>query len=293
MTAFEVRGPDRVDDLVALVRSVDGLGDVSADELLLSCHERGGTVMAADGVGAVAVALGRSDSGELLASVRVLVVDPIVARDTERDARDALLVAAEEWAIERSASRLVLGGGLPFALVPGALHGSVDVDAAVARGFEVDDGWWSYLVPVTHRADPPAGVVVRRAVRDEDVASVLLVASARWPRRSDEIARALDHGTCHVAVEERDGADEVVGIATHSIARAGWTGPVVVVDDARRRGIGRALFGQVCRDLMIAEFPHVVVGDATTPAARAFLESLGAEPDRRWVTCGRGLDQRA
>lgn len=299
MTTFEARGADRVEELVVLARRDEAFADLSADELLLACHERGGVVLAADGVGAVAVALGRGIDGGLVASVRLLVIDGIGGGGDEAaeqlHARRRLLEAAEQWAIERSADRLVLGGGLPFALVPGVVEGSAEHAAALAGGFrdDVAGRWASYLVPTSHRSQPPAGVEIRRAVRDDDVALVLLAASARWPRRSDEIARALDHGTCHVAVEERGGVVEVVGIATHSIARAGWTGPLVVVDEARRRGIGRALLGQICRDLMIAEFPHLVVGDASTPAAAAFLESVGGVVDRRWVTIDKRLDRSA
>mgnify|MGYP000312182257 CR=1 FL=1 len=55
----------------------------------------------------------------------------------------------------------------------------------------------------------------------------------------------------------------VVGIGCHSITRAGWTGPLVVDEAYRRRGIGQALLGEICRDLMIAEFDNVV-GAAVT-----------------------------
>lgn len=290
MSRLEVRGPDRVDELLELVRSGDGLHDLTADELLLSCHERGGTVLAAPGVGAVAVAMGRGVDGELLASVRLVVVEPELVGDASHDARLRLLRAAEDWAVERSASRIVLGGGLPFSLWPGSAPDDPLVPIALGLGYRSGPPWSSYRVPVSFRADPPAGVVVRRAVHDVDVALVSVAASSLWPRRSDEIARALDHGTCHVAIATRSDGDDVIGLATHSIARAGWTGPLVVVEAWRRRGVGRALLGQVCRDLMIAEFEHAIVGDAMDAPAQEFLASVGAVADVSFSLVERALD---
>lgn len=285
MTDFEAWGADRVDDLLGLVRATPGADDLTVDELLLSCHERGGAVLAASGIGAVAVAVGRADDGALLASVRLAVTD-----GPESAGRlDALLVAAEEWARARSAARIVIGGGLPFSLWPGAVAESPLADAALSRGFALRRSWTAWHVPASFRADPPSGVEVRRAVRDDDVALVLVESAARWPRRSDEIALALDHGTCHVAIDASGDVDVLLGVATHSIARAGWTGPVGVVDVHRRRGIGRALLGQVCRDLMIAEFDGVVVADVPDDATRAFLSSVGATPTMSLVTLERDL----
>lgn len=292
MTDVEVRGPDRVDELLALARAAVDLGDITTDELLLSCHERGGTVLAAPGRGAVAIAIGRGLDGDLVASVRLLVVDPSLDRAGAGAARLVLLTAAEEWAAVRSANRLVLGGGLPFSLRPGSRRDDPLLAVAIDRGYVVVREWPSYRVPTAHRSEPPAGVVVRRAVHDADVALVMVEAASRWPRRSDEIARSLDHGTCHVAIHTSDDGDVVVGLATHSIARAGWTGPIVVVDDWRRRGVGRALFAQVCRDLMVAEFPDVVVGDAVDLPAQEFLRSLGATADVTFVQAELALTGR-
>lgn len=286
MNAPEVWGPDRVDELLEAYRKSGGDDDLTIDELLTACHERGGTVLAVEGAGVVALAVGRGASGGLVASVRLLIpadesVEPIAE----------LLSVAEDWSATRSVDRIVLHGELPFALWPGVPEQSPLAATALRRGWESSSSWSSFRVPVAFRADPPASVVVRRAVRDEDVALVLVAASARWPRRSDEIARALEHGTCHVAIEERDDEAVVVGLGTHSIARAGWSGPLVVIEEARRRGIGRALLGQICRDLMIAEFPHLIVGDATEPMAQSFLESIGAEPEVSWVGVERRFDR--
>ena len=46
----------------------------------------------------------------------------------------------------------------------------------------------------------------------------------------------------------------------------------------QRRGVGHALLGQVCRDLMIAEFPAAEVHGVDDPAAEAFLVAAGAQP---------------
>ena len=284
MTDLVVWGPERVGDLLSLVQRHEGADDLTVDELLLSCHERGGVVLGHESVGAVAVALGRSADGDLVASVRLLApVEPTPAGLLP------LLEVAERWAAERSAPRLVLGGGLPFALWPGVQAGSTVELVAVERGYRRGRTWNAWRVPATFRADPPPGVVVRRAVRDDDVTLVMVEAAARWPRRSDEIARALEHGTCHVAMASTESGETVVGIATHSIARAGWTGPLVVVAGERRRGVGRSLLGQVCRDLMIAEFTDVVVGEVPDDVALAFLSSAGATPDASFVTVERRL----
>ena len=290
MTTFEVRGPERVEDLLALVRSDDAAADLSTDELLLACHERGGVVMVADGVGAVAVAIGRGIDGVLLASVRLLIADPSLDVAAADVARGRLLDRAREWAVERSVTRIELGGGLPFSLWPGVAADDRLLAVAADRGYETGAGWTLHRVPVAFRSEPPAGVVIRRAVHDPDVALVEVEAAARWPRRSDEIARALDHGTCHIAVSAGDDGDELLGLATHSIARAGWSGPIVVIDAQRRRGIGRALVGQLCRDLMIAEFPHLVVPDAVDVDAQSFLASMGAMPAESYVAMRVAID---
>lgn len=284
MTDLVVWGPERVGELLALTESRLGADELSADELLLSCHERGGVVLGADGIGAVAIAVGRSDDGELVASVRLAVAHGPSPHDLL-----PLLEAAEAWAADRAVTRVLLGGGLPFSLWPGVPDGSMLEQAAVARGYEYGRRWDSWTVPSTFRAESPPGVTVRRAVRDDDVALVTVVAAANWPRRSDEIARALEHGTCHVALDISDGTDRVVGLGTHSIARAGWTGPLVVDVGRRRRGVGRALLGQICRDLMIAEFDRVIVGEVPDDGALAFMGAVGAEAGESFVALERRI----
>jgi len=95
------------------------------------------------------------------------------------------------------------------------------------------------------------------------------------------VARALDHGTCHVAVAGPEDVEEegtVLGIGCHSVTRAGWIGPLVVVPGARRRGVGAALLGQICRDLMIAELPVAHAPGVDDPGVEGFLEAAGGRP---------------
>lgn len=279
-------GADRVDDLVDLMLRVAAEEDLTPDELLTGCHERSGIVMASpDGESVVAVGVDRDIDGELVASIRLIAVGPSVQR-TGRGTD--LLQHAETWASERGARRIVVGGALPFSLWPGAPVESPIASLCAARGYETHEFWQSFEVATSFRAEPPEGIVIRRAVHDEDVTRVLLAATSGWPRSADEIARALEHGTCHVAL--RGQSDPVVvGIGCHSITRAGWTGPLIVDESARRRGIGQALLGQICRDLMIAEFDKVIVADLPDDAARSFIESSGAVATTRYQRMSKQL----
>lgn len=279
MIELEPWGADRVDDLVDLLLRAAADEDLTPDELLTACHERSGIVMATpDGEAVVAVGVDRDADGELLASVRLIAVGPKVQRN---GLGGALLAHAEQWATERNAKRIVVGGSVPFSLWPGVPVESPIALLCAAREYETHEFWQSYDVATSFRAEPPDGIVIRRAVHDEDVTRVLLAATSGWPRSADEIARALEHGTCHVAL--RGEADPVVvGIGSHSITRAGWTGPLIVDEAYRRRGIGHALLGQICRDLMIAEFDRVVVADLPDDEARSFIEATGAVASTRY-----------
>lgn len=283
MTGSEIWGHDRIDEFVAMVRGIDDFHDLSRDEVLSSCHDRGGTVLHVREAGAAAVVIGREGGGDLVASIRILVP---VATDSPEDLerRIALLRAVEEHVVGRGVARIVLGGGLPFALTPGVVDGSADMAAARACGYVVGRSWSSWTLPTTVRFDAPPGVAVRRAVHDDDVATALVAVASSWPRRSDEVARALDHGTCHVAFAD-DG--RVLGLVGHSIARAGWLGPLLVLPEDRRRGIGSALVGQVCRDLMIAEFHRLVVAEACDDGATSFVVALGGAEHCRFVEVER------
>ena len=283
---LEPWGADRVDDLVDLLLRAAADEDLTPDELLTACHERSGIVMATpDGESVIAVGVDRDVDGDLIASIRLIAVGPRVQR-TGRGAE--LLDHAEQWAAERGAQRIHVGGELSFSLWPGVPVESSIAALCAGRGYETHEFWQSYDVATSFRAEPPAGITIRRAVHDEDVTRVLLAATSGWPRSADEIARALEHGTCHVAL--RGDADPVVvGIGCHSITRAGWTGPLIVDESARRRGVGKALLGQICRDLMIAEFDRVIVADLPDEAARSFIESTGAVASTRYQRMSKRL----
>ena len=278
-------GADRVEQLAELVAAAAPGEDLSADELLTTCLERPGVVLAApDGSGAVAVGVGER-GGEVVAEVRLLVVHPA---DRGAGLGSSLLERAEAWAADRGATRIELGGALPLPLWPGVAPGSGVASLAAARGYERREVRQALVVGPSFRAAAPAGVEVRRAVSDIDVVAVTTVVRSRWPQWADEVARALEHGTCHVArvASGAQGADAVVGIGCHSVVRAGWVGPLVVVTTQRRRGTGHALLGQICRDLMIAELPAAYVPGVAEPGVAAFLEAAGAtvvERHERWV----------
>ena len=285
-------GAERIEELAALVTAAAPDEDLTADELLTACYDQPGVVLGpADGHHTAAVGVGRDADGTLVASLRLVVVRTD-RRGTGLGA--ALLGGAEAWAAERGAERIELGGLLPFPLWPGVEPDSALVHLAAARGYTDRGALRSFAVPSSFRAVPPDDVIVRRAVRDDDVTAVTLAVASAWPRLSDEVARALDHGTCHAAFiavpNDPDGEPtEVVGVGCHSVTRATWVGPLVVRADRRRSGIGHALLGQICRDLMIADFAVAEVPGITTEEAQAFLIAAGAIRRRDHRTLSKPL----
>ena len=281
-------GADRVDDIIDLMLRVAADEDLTPEEVHTACHERSGIVMATeDGESVIAVGIDRDDSGELIAAVRLIAV----GRDVQRTGRGQMLLAhAERWAAERGAREIFVGGALPFSLWPGTPVESAIAELCTSQGYVTHEFWESFSVATSYRSEVPDGIEIRRAIHDEDVTRVLLAATSGWPRSADEIARALEHGTCHVAL--RGDADPVVvGIGCHSITRAGWSGPLIVDESYRRRGIGKALIAQMCRDLMIAEFDQLVVADLPDDRARSFLRSTGAVASTRYQRMSKWLEE--
>jgi mycothiol synthase len=267
-------GADRVEELATLVASAAPQEDLTADELLTACFEQAGVVLASTaGDAAVAVGLGPASDDALVATVRLLVVDPGRRR---LGLGRGLLDAAELWARSNRADRLEIGGSAPFALWPGVEPRSGLARIAAHHGFEPGATVHSFALAVDFRSSPPADVVVRRAVLDDDVAAVVLHVAGTSPRQTDEVARALEHGTCHVACDAGE-AGQVVGFGCHSVTRAASVGPLVVRPDARRRGVGLALLGQICRDLMIAEFRAATIDRVIQDDVVAVLDAAGAQ----------------
>ena len=270
-------GPDRIDDILERLIAAMPDEDLTVDELLTACFDHPGVVVA-DDAGIVALGIGRGPESRLVASVRLLIADAGDAATTER-----LLGVAETWAAERGASQLELGGALPFPLWPGVEASSPLLLAAGSRGFVERHGFRSFGVPNAFRSAAPDGIDIRRARSDEELIAVTIAVAATWPHWSDEVARALEHGTCHVATRlDPLVGEQVVGIGCHSVTRATWVGPFAVHADHRRQGIGHALLGQICRDLMIAEFPLAEVPEVSDPVIEAFVLAAGATPVREY-----------
>jgi GNAT superfamily N-acetyltransferase len=276
--AMELWGPERADELSALVAAAAPRDVLSADELLACCwegHDLSAVLADPEGRGAVGVVARRFGDGDdsfVVAYVTVIAVHPEHRR---QGLGAALFAAAEEWAWAHHALELHLGGSAPFYLWPGVDLGATElVCLAESAGYEATGSELDMALPVTYRADPPAGVVTRRVIADADVAKLESFVQQHYPWWWDETARAVEHGCCHAAfgleADTDDGDDagtgtgvehgeRVVGFVCHSVNRAGMLGPMATDPGRQGGGIGNALVAQVCRDLMIAEFDEVAV----------------------------------
>jgi GNAT superfamily N-acetyltransferase len=298
-------GVDRAAELAALVDAALPGEELSEDELIACCWEdpaapeptgAGDAAGAGRGTGAgsgeAGVVLGLADGSGAVAAVwrppgpgvarpgayvKVLAVHP----DARRSGRGhTLLAAAESWAWDHGAAELRLAGSPPFYLWPG-----VDATALAARCLAESRGYVevgsgvNLRLPVAFRAPTPAGVALRRVVDDDD-------AAAEWLA---ELRRGIEHGCClgafvtgHDQPEPSPGS--AVGFACHSVSRAGWLGPMGTDARWRGAGVGRALLGAVCRDLMVAEFTAVEVCWA---GPLRFYAGAGAAVGRSFVQLRR------
>jgi GNAT superfamily N-acetyltransferase len=272
--------PDRAPDLTELVALALPHEDLTHDELLMVCWDdpgpdrppgEAGVVLGTprsvgshdtargEPEGAVVVlvrAWGTPPDQVKIGFVKLIAVHPAARR---RGLGHALLAAAEQWAWAQGAIELQLSGSAPFYLWPGVDATNTDMLAlAEARGYQSTGSDVNMALPTTFRADPPEGVVVRRVITDDDVACVRTLVEAHWPEWWAETERAIESGCCHAAFVESE-PSRAIGFCCHSVNRAGWLGPMGTDPERRTGGVGSALVGQVCRDLMIAEFEHTEI----------------------------------
>lgn len=243
-------GRSQVDDLFRLVdRALPG-ERFTVDELVASCFDDPGAVLwFPDGSGAVSVVT-RSLGDTATGWVRLVAVAP----DARRAGRGrALMAAAEDWAFARGANEVQLGGSAPFYLWPGVPGDAVEMLClAEAARYESVGSELNMSIRTTFRGSVPDGVELRRVVDDADVAVVDAFTDAHWPWWVPELRRGVEQGGCHAAFDKDDRA--VLGFACHSVNRAGWVGPMGTDPTSRGRGVGHALLGSVCVDLMTANF---------------------------------------
>lgn len=272
---------DRSVELTALVDAALPAEGITDDELLACCWDDPGVVLAtSEGDGAVAAVV-RAWGDHRVGFVRLLVVHP-GARRSGRGG--SLLSAAESWLFDQGVAEVQWGASAPFYLWPG-----VDVAATAAMclaesaGYRVDGAELNMSCPTTFRAKPPVGVDVRRALDDDDAGSMVHLADAEWPHWLPELERGIEQGGAFGAFRD-DG--KAVGFACHSVNRAGWVGPMATDPDACHQGIGGALLGALCQDLMIAGRPDAEIawvgpvgfyartaGAATSRVFRRFVRS--------------------
>jgi GNAT superfamily N-acetyltransferase len=109
-------------------------------------------------------------------------------------------------------------------------------------------------------------------------------AARHWPHWEPELRRGAQQGGCLVAWNDDDAP---VGFACHSVNRAGWFGPTGTDPAWQRRGIGSALLGAACEDLMSAG--HVSAEIAWIGPLAFYARTAGAKVSRVFQTATRRL----
>jgi GNAT superfamily N-acetyltransferase len=241
-------------------------------------------VGAPDGAGAAVGVVHDVGGGRRVGFVQLVAVRPAARR---QGLGRELAEAVASWAVdEHGASAVAVGGAAPFYVWPG-----VDVQATAAlclfealgfrpRGAEVNMGY-----PTTHRAAVPDGVVLRRALEEDDVAAGLAFVERHWPNWVAEARRAIEHGSCHLAFAAAAEGESVVGFGCHSVNRLGWLGPMGTDPDRRHGGTGNALLGAIATDLMAAGLSTVEV--AWVGPVGFYANAAGASVSRTFRTLSR------
>ena len=275
---MEQWGSGRADDLARLVADAMPAEGLTADELLACCWEDPGIVVAApEGDGAVAAVV-RGSTGW----IKLLAVRPGARR---RGLGRALLTAAEEWATGEGAGAMRWGDCAPFYLWPGIdVRASAALCLAEVAGYEHEGANLNLSCATKFRMPPPEGVVVRRVLDEDDAAAVHALCGTHWPWWEDELRRGIEHGCCLGAFAD-DGSP--VGFGCHSVNRAAWVGPMATDPGRQHGGVGSALLGEVCKDLMVAG--HADAEIAWVGPVSFYVRSAGAAVSRVFRTAVKPL----
>jgi GNAT superfamily N-acetyltransferase len=220
---------------------------LTEDELLACCWDDPGVVLAdPDGEGAVA-AVTRPVGDGTHGWIKALAVTP-GARRLGLGSR--LVAAAETWSWDQGSGQVRWGDCGPFYLWPGIDVGfTAALCLAEVTGYFEQGAWLNMSCPTTFRSAPPDGVTVRRALADGDADAVLAVVREHYPWWEDEVVRGVEQGGTLGAFAE-DGA--AIGFGCHSVNRAGWVGPMGTDPARQSKGVGSAVLGELCKDLMVA-----------------------------------------
>ena len=272
-------GRDRAGDLHGLLDAALPAEELSLDEVVACCWDDPGVVLGdATGEAAVAAVVRDGPLGRT-GWIKAMAVTPAVqGLGRGRD----LLRVAEEWAFDEGAVHLGAGASAPFYLWPG-----VDVRWTRALCLFESAEWFpmstelNMACPTTHRATPPSGVEVRRALGDDDAERAVAMSERTFPHWVPELRRAIEHAACFVAV---DGGD-VIGFACHSVNRAGWVGPMATDPERQRGGVGSALLAALCQDLRAAGFADAEI--AWVGPLGFYAKAAGASVSRVFRMLGR------
>jgi GNAT superfamily N-acetyltransferase len=110
--------------------------------------------------------------------------------------------------------------------------------------------------------EPPPGVIVRRAFAAEKRLVAQWVAKhfgERWASEC-EIAFMRLPVACFIATNGLD----VLGFATYDATARGFFGPTGVAEDARHKGVGRALLFATLRDMATQGYAYGIIGATTS-----------------------------
>ena len=276
---FTAWGRDRAGDLHRLLELALPAENLSLDEVVACCWDDPGVVLGDDAGDAAVVAVARGGDVRVTGWVKALAVAPAVQG---LGWGRALLAVAEDWAFDQGAGHLGAGASAPFYLWPG-----VDVRWTRALCMFESAGWFplgaelNMSCPTTHRASPPDGVAVRRALEDSDAEGAVAFCEEAFPQWVPELRRGIEHGACFVAVDDAG----VLGFACHSVNRAGWVGPMATNPERQRGGVGRALLGALCQDLRAAGFADAEI--AWVGPVGFYAKAAGASVSRVFRQVGK------
>jgi predicted N-acetyltransferase YhbS len=247
---------------------------LSVDEIATCCFGPD-TVVLGDEQGAVVLTV-KEFGPHVTAWIVLLAVNP--ERQGQGRGRD-LVEAAATRARELGAADLHLGNVAPRYVWPGVdFTFTRALTLFEAAAFEPYGAECNMAIDTAFRALLPGRVEVTREVGDDAIA----LARHDFPNWADEVARAVERGTCFAARDEAG----VIGFACHSVNRRHWIGPMATSADRRRGGVGNALLAAVCEDIAAA-------GTGTAEIAWVgpvgFYARAGARVSRVFRTARRSL----